>query len=225
MCDLNQENANNLLDVEVFVIPYINTSIPYEKRLGDPVSIHSIENCAQINPNFKETDDIYEDEESNYLSVMGTIKLSVNGKHILYLGEDITDDLMSDWYVLNSITKVNLNFIKLLDKKNKSGDITVSSTANYHTFSITLTIPESDRSKLIFAYEIRYKSRHEKGEEHLDRIKFSQMFLLESKRFFEKMLTLFPEELNRHHMLLDLEEINFVRGYLLCEELNCQQNP
>ncbi|NJK65002.1 MAG: hypothetical protein HC921_21885 [Synechococcaceae cyanobacterium SM2_3_1] len=221
---------SKMLDLKIFVVPY--TNIPHHRRIGNPIPIEQITERTQINTDFE---DAFWHDTGEYrdvtLSIVGSIELFVNGKHILDITQE-TRDLLSLWYGLDAVTQANLELIRILKGEKEDKDIVFQHSYDEyeirnHPFSCSWIIPRDDKESLILSYE----SKFGKGEERLNRNKFSQLLLLESKRFFEKILTLFPEQLavkEEHYvsyMLPNLENVNFVRGFLLCEELNRQQNP
>ena len=216
--NLTSRDEKKLLEIEIFVTPYFDEGM-YPKK-GLPIPFKQITNRTQINS------DLSRFGRSCYLDIIGSIKMVVNGKIILDLSQE-TDFLVSLWYGLDAVTDANLQLIKILRGEEKDRDIIFHHDYDRYDisspFSCTWLIPQNHKDTLIFSYDSKYG----KGEEHLNRNKFSQLFLTESKCFFEKMLTLFPETLDEDtpHILLNLENVNSVRGFLLCEELNRQQNP
>lgn len=220
---------SKMLDLKIFVVPY--TNIPHHRRIGNPIPIEQITERTQINTDFK--DAFFEDNgeyKRDYLDIVGSIELFINGKHILDVSQE-TDCLLRLWYGLDAVTQANLQLINIFKGEKEDGDIAFQYDYDEyeirsHPFSCSWMIPKDDKDTLVFSYESKYG----KGEERLNRNKFSQLLILESKRFFEKILTLFPEQLavkEKHYtsfILPNLENVNFVRGFLLCEELNHQQN-
>ena len=219
-----------MLDLKIFVVPY--TNIPHHRRIGNPIPIEQITERTQINTNFE--DAFWHDTgeyRRNYFDIVGSIELFINGKHILDTTQE-TLNLLSLWYGLDAVTQANLELIRILRREKEDKDIFFQHSYHEyeirnHPFLCSWTIPKDDKETLIFSYE----SKFGKGEERLNRNKFCQLLLLESKHFFEKILTLFPEQIavkEEHYVtyiLSNLENVNFVRGFLLCEELNQKLNP
>jgi len=217
----NPEDLNKLLEVKFYVIPRYDSerdmSFPHDKRFGNPIPIDQITNRLEINTRYG---DIEEELGGKSLldscDIEGSVRLLINGKLILDIDQTTYDLVSAVGIMSQKISHLNLELIKMRKGERSEEDLVWNGSNSLMHIRYSYAIPKDKQNMLIFAYE----SNNRRGEEVLDRIKFSQLFLLEFKRFFEKIAVIFPEELDTY--LRDLEEINFVRGYLLCEELNRQ---
>lgn len=212
--------------MEFYVIPRFDSEedmrrLPPEKRWGEPISLHQITNRLQINTEYGEQIKEFDSEsllDSN--DIEGAIKLSINGRCVLDINQSTYNLVHLVGALIQKIIDINLELIKIRSSETDDREVEVEgSYPSIYLYSYSFRVPVENKNSLVASYH----SKERKGEEILDRIEFSRLFLMEAKRFYDKMVLLFPEE--RDFTLHRLEMINFVRGYLLCEELNQKQNP
>jgi len=217
---VNSKDINRPLEIEFFVVPRFDSEkdihLSPRERWRSPISLNQISDKLQINTRYGDfPNDLDGKSLLDSYDIEGAIRLSVNGKCILDI-DQTTYDLVSAVGRMSQISHLNLELMKIRKGEGNSKDLVWNGSDSLMHFKYSYRIPKNERNVLVFAYD----SNNRRGEETLDRIEFSQIFLLELKRFFEKIITLFPEELDTY--LVDLEEINFVRGCLFCEESNHQ---